>query len=73
MIEQKKSETVLRMLQKKHDFCRRQRERCETRRLQSFVHSGEVRKRLDLQHSISSESCRSSMVDEDAQMILEPP
>ena len=73
MIEQKKSETVLRMLQQKHDFWRCQHERYEARRLQSFVHSREVRKRLDLQHPISSESCRSSMVDEDAQMILEPP
>ena len=35
--------------------------------------SRRVRKGLDLQHPTSSESCRSSTVDHDEEMTLEPP
>ena len=61
------------MVQKKHDLWRDQNERDEARRLQSSGNSRRVRKWLDLQHPTSSESCRSSMVDHDEEMTLEPP
>ena len=48
-------------------------ERNEARRLQSSGNSGRARKGLDLQHPTSSESCRSSMVDNDEEMTQEPP
>ena len=72
-IEQKKTEEALRMVQKKHDLWRYQNESDEARRLQSFGNSRRVRKGLGLQHPTSSVSCRSSMVDCDKEMALEPP
>ena len=72
-VEQKKSEEAPRTVQKKHDLWRYQDERDEARRLQSSGNSRRVRKGLDLQHPTSSESCRSSMVDHDEEMTLEPP
>ena len=72
-VDQKKSEEAPRTVQKKHDLWRYQDERDEARRLQSSGNSRRVRKGLDLQHPTSSESCRSSMVDHDEEMTLEPP
>ena len=66
--EQKKTEEALRMVR---------RRRCtiygDIRRLQSSGNSRRVRKELGLQHPTSSESCRSSMVDYDEEMAMEPP
>ena len=59
--------------QKKHDLWRYQNESDEARRLQSSGNSRSVRKGLGLQHPPSTESCRSSMVDHDEEMTLEPP
>ena len=72
-LEQKKSEEALRMVQKNHDLWKYQNESDEARRLQSCGNSIRVRKGLDLQHPTSSELCRSSMVDHDEEMTLEPP
>ena len=69
-ISQKKA---LHMVQKKHDLWRYQNESDEARMLQSSGNSRRLRKGLDLQHPTSSESCRSSMVDHDEDMTLEPP
>ena len=69
----KKTEEALRMLQKKHDLWGYQNERDEGRRLQNSGNSRRIRKGLSLQHPTSSESCRSSMVDYDEEMALEPP
>ena len=71
-LAQKKSEEALRVVQKKHDLWRHQNERDEARRLQSSENSRRM-KVLDVQHPTSSESCRSSMVDHDEEMTLEPP
>ena len=72
-LEEEKSEEALRMVQKKHDLWKYQNERDEARRLQISGNSRRARRELDLQHPTSSESCRSSMVDHDEEMTLEPP
>ena len=48
-------------------------ERDEARRLQISRNSRRVRKGLDLQRPTSSGSCRSSVIDHDEEMALEPP
>ena len=60
-------------VQKKYELLRYQNERDEAKRLQSSRNSGRVRKGMDLQHPYLSESCRSSTVDHDEDMILESP
>ena len=61
------------MVKKKHDLWRYQNGRDAARRLQSSGNSRIVSKGLGLQHLTSSEPCRSSMVDYDEEMALEPP
>ena len=72
-LEEKKSEEALLMVQKKYELWRYQNERDEPRMLQSSGNSRRLRKGMDLQHPASSESCRSSTVDHDEEMSLEPP
>ena len=69
----KRQKKLCEMVLKKHDVWRYQSERDEARRLQSSGNSRRVKKGLDLQHPTSSGSCRSSMVDDDEEMALEPP
>ena len=61
------------MVQKKYELWRYQNKRDEARRLQRSCNSRRVRKEVDLQHSFSSESCRSSTMDHDEEMTLESP
>ena len=72
-MEEKKSEEALPIVQKKHDIWRYQNERDGARRLLRSGNSRRVKKEMDLQHSFSSESCRSSTVDHVEEIILESP
>ena len=71
-LEEKKSKEALLLVQKRHDIRGYQNDRDEAR-LQCSGNSTKVRKGLDFQHTISSESCRSSTVDHDEEMTLESP
>ena len=62
-LEEKTSEEALLIVQKTYDLWGYQKERDEARRLQRSGNSRRVKKEMDLQHSFSSESCRSSTVD----------
>ena len=53
-LEEKKSEEVLLMVQKRYELWRYQNERDEARRLQRSGNSRRVKKEIDLQHPFSS-------------------
>ena len=61
------------MVQKKYDLWRYQNERNEARRLQRSGNSRRMKKEVDLQYLFSSESGRSSTVDNVEEMTLESP
>ena len=72
-LEEKTSQEALLIVQKTYDLWSYQNERDEARRLQRSGNSRRVKKEMDLQHSFSSESCRSSTVDHVEEMTLESP
>ena len=72
-IKQKKTEEDLRMVQKKHDLWNIRMKEMKREDSRAPGDTRRVRKELGLERPTSSESCRSSMVDYDEEIALEPP